>query len=153
MIENWLQRLSKEQQERVRQWGRVAAIVGSIVLFTTLGTLALAFDSLVTVRDTVQLQVGDVAPRDINAPRSLTYPSDVQTRQAQQDATGRVQPVYDPNPDVTREQIKLARAVTGYINEIRHDTYASLNQKVEDLLLIEVLTVSEDIWRDALNTS
>jgi len=151
-LSEWLENLPDEQEERIRFWVRRAIILGSIVLFVLLGTLALAFETLITTRSTIQLQVGDVVSRDILAPRSLAYSSDVLTQLAQQDAIQKVQPVYDPNPDVTREQIRQARAITTYINEVRHDTYATPQERIEDLLVIEDLTLSEDLWENIIST-
>jgi cyclic-di-AMP phosphodiesterase PgpH len=147
MFTAWLGRLPEKQQERVQY----LLVWGSLTLFVLLGTLALALDEIISADESLNLAAGDVATRDVLAPRSLTYESTVLTEQARQDAIERVQPVYDPNPDVTREQIRLAQQVTAYINEIRHDPYASADQRVGDLQLIERVSLVEDLWLDALS--
>jgi hypothetical protein len=151
MIERWFAWLPEARQEPARQLTHRAAILGSVSLFIVLGALAIAFPNLIESRDALRLEVGEVAPRDILAPHSLTYDSPVLTLQAQQVAIQQVQPVYNPNPDVTRDQINLARAITTYINEVRHDRYADIDQHIEDLLRIESLTVSDTTWEAAIN--
>ena len=47
----------------------------------------------------VNLEVGDLVPADIVAPRARTFPNDVLTEQARQDAADAVQPQYDFTPD------------------------------------------------------
>ena len=153
MLQQWLEGLPKEQRASAELWGRRSLVVGALTLFILIGTLALSIETLLEGQNTLQLQVDEVAPEDILAPSSLVYNSAVLTEQAQQEAIARVQPVYDPNPDVTREQIRFARNVTIYINEIRHDSYASQTQQVEDLLLINSLALEESAWGDILALS
>jgi len=139
--------LTKRDPEK---WRR-GAVAGAIIAFLMAGTLSLAFAPLVETRSTVQLQVGDVAARDIPAPRSLVYESDVLTEQAQQEAILAIEDIYDPNPDATRQQINLARQITTYVNEVRHDPYVEPDVLIEDLLVIDALTVSEDTWIEIIN--
>ncbi len=147
MIDFWLQRLPPERRQPIRKRLTRLVNMSAVALFVLLGTLALTADRLVAQQDQLDLRVGAVASEDILAPGSLTYNSDVLTQQVRQDAIERVDPVYDPNPDVTRQQIRLARNITNYINAIRHDIYASTAQQIEDLLLIEALTVNEEQWQ------
>ena len=144
-------RLRADQQARLEFWLRGVAVITLTGLFILLGTLALAFETLVSTQDSVQLAVDDVADQDILAPRSLTYNSEVLTEQARQDATEAVEPVYDPNPDVTRAQIRLAGAVKNYITEVRQDTYASDSQLLVDLSQIDTLSLDNFVWQSVLD--
>lgn len=146
------QQLLAAQPDHLQEWGQRVVVFAALLFFVVVGAFALALGDLIAARDTLQLKVGDVATRDILAPRSLTYDSEVLTEQARQAAIAKVEPVYDPNPDVTREQIKLARAVITYIDEVRHDSYADIGQKLEDLLLIEALNVADNIWEEVVTT-
>src|SRR5512143_435366 len=52
------------------------------------------------------LQSGDVAPRDMQAPRDSEYVSEVKTEDARQAAERAVQPIYTPpDPAIARRQI------------------------------------------------
>src|SRR5688500_17600575 len=141
MLPSWQENLSEAQAAQVSQWAK-RTMTGALVLaFILSGTLALAFDTLVSRENSVNLAVGDVATRDILAPRSLTYNSQIMTDQARRDAIEAVEPVYNPNPDVTRAQIRKAGNVKNYITQVRNDPYASDEQLISDLRAIEGITV------------
>lgn len=143
-------RLSLDHQAQFQVWARRLTVASAIVVFLLLGTAALSFETLFASGDRIDFQVGEVATRDVLAPRSLAYNSDILTEQEKQDAIDAVVPVYDPDPDVTRRQIRLAPAVTNYINEIRHDDYATEDHQIQDLNYLEDVSVSEMIWREVL---
>jgi len=80
------------------------------------------------------LNPGDVAPQDIQAPYSLTFTSDILTKQAIQDAQQNVAPVYLPDdPAIARKQIERLRTALNFISVVRFDTYATDEQKLDDL--------------------
>ena len=85
-------------------------------------------------RSSVAVQAGDVAPRDLQAPRDVEYVSQVRTEDARQAAERAVQPVYAP-PDATvaRQQIERLRTTLQYISLIRDDPNAAPAQKEADL--------------------
>ncbi len=150
MLPFFTNQLSPDQQARLEGWSRRLVIIGAIGLFIVLGTTALSFDPLFSADDSIDFEVGEVATRDVLAPRSLVYNSDILTEQERQDAITDVEPVYDPLPDVTREQIRLAPAVTAYVSEIRHDDYASEPQQIQDLRYLEDVAVEDNIWLEVL---
>ncbi|HXI45779.1 MAG TPA: HDIG domain-containing protein [Candidatus Acidoferrales bacterium] len=67
---------------------RLAAVAGALVLAMT---AILAVD----LSPRLDLQVGDLAPTDIKAPRALTFTNPVLTAAAQQEARDNVDPQYD----------------------------------------------------------
>ncbi len=76
------------------------------------GLLFVLISSLIlTVRfppnDNIErLQVGDVAPRDVLAPRRVTYTSEVETEAARARAEAAVAEIYDlPDASIARRQI------------------------------------------------
>jgi membrane-associated HD superfamily phosphohydrolase len=98
----------------------------------------LAFTSLVLPLalspEALPLQIGDVAPRDLQAPRDAEYVSEVHTEEARKAAEQSVAPVYAPaDPTIARQQIEKLRAALQYITIVRADTYASPEQKQADL--------------------
>src|SRR5258708_36922561 len=103
------------------------AILGIAFVATT--SVLIAYNALVPVEG-VELATGQVAPKDIIAPRSISYDSDVLTKLARQAASDAIQEVYDPpNPGVARQQMQLARHVLDYIDNVRHHSFATLLQQ------------------------
>jgi putative nucleotidyltransferase with HDIG domain len=70
-------------------------IAGAILVASM--TAILGIDLL--PQETLQLQVGDLAPRDITAPRAVEFESEVQTAAARQAARDAVLPQYDFSSD------------------------------------------------------
>jgi putative nucleotidyltransferase with HDIG domain len=93
------------------------------------------------------LQVGDVAPRDIQAPRDLEYVSQVRTDEARDAAEKAVQPVYTPpDPVIARQQIDRLDATLQTISGARLDPTATPDQKQAELAsLNDVKLKPEDI--------
>ena len=91
----------------------------------------------------VVLRRGQVSPADIRVPQQLTYVSQILTERAQEQAAARVEPVYDP-PDaqVARRQVERARQVLAYLDALRYDEYASIEEKEAMLEAIEGLHLS-----------
>ncbi|MDX1600821.1 MAG: HDIG domain-containing protein [Anaerolineales bacterium] len=116
-------------------------------------TAALAFP-LSQRQSTFGLEAGDVAPQDILAPYPLSYTSEVLTEEARQAAANSVSNVYDP-PDsqVAREQLDRLRAALDFIEAVRADENAEMEQKLEDLQAIESLELSQETARALLMLS
>lgn len=152
MIERWFGPTSEAQPQAATFWQQRGLAIGAGSLFVLLGTIFIALPTLLEAQERFTLEAGNVANRDVVAPYSLTFTSPLLTQDAQAVAIAQVQPIYDPNPDVTRQQIQLARDITAYVRAVRHDPYADLDQQVEDLLLIESITLGEGTWIAALNT-
>jgi putative nucleotidyltransferase with HDIG domain len=80
------------------------------------------------------LQPGEVSPSTFQAPFDLNYPSEVRTREAQEEAANAVAPVYtSPNPTIARHQIERLRAALQYITLVRDDENSTPEQKQADL--------------------
>src|SRR5690606_31673952 len=82
----------------------------------------------------------------ILAPRSLKYDSDVLTHARRDAEAAAVRPIYDP-PDlnVMREQVQLARDILDFIENVRYDDFATLDQQREDLAAITALTLDPPV--------
>lgn len=123
------------------------------VLFLVSAVLLVAYTALVP-SEQVTLAVGQVASQDIRAPISLTYVSDVLTALARQDAARAVRNIYDPpNFTVLRQQLALARNILNYIDNIRHDSFASKVQRVSDLEAIDTLSLDSMVYNAILSLS
>jgi membrane-associated HD superfamily phosphohydrolase len=100
------------------------------------------------------LIVGDVAPYDIHAPNGMTFTSQILTARQQDAAADGVQPVYSSvDTNIARQQLERLRNTLIYINSVRADTHASLDQKTNDLVAIDGIQLNHDIIRGILNLS
>jgi len=94
------------------------------LLFVTGATAILLFPIL-PIRSPYNLQAGDVAPEDIRAPRQITYVSLIETQEAREAARAAVADVYDPaDPRVGRQQVRRARQIMDFVQDVRADPYA-----------------------------
>ena len=127
------------------------------VLFAV-GVAAILIVPLFTA-DEISLQVGDVAPRDVKAPRNISYISEIDTEQARDEAERRVAVVYRPvDPGVSRQQVAKARQTIDFISAVRADTITPIVQRramlqsVPELSTLtpaqidNVLTLSDPVW-------
>ncbi|MDD2921654.1 MAG: HDIG domain-containing protein, partial [Anaerolineales bacterium] len=124
---------------RVLQVSLIAAV--SIVSFA-----ALIYP--LALRSTTQaVDVGDVAPLTMQAPRDIEYVSEVRTVESRKAAESAVQPVYSsPDPAIARKQIERLRAAMQYITSVRDDSELFAEKKKEKLVaLSDVRLKSETI--------
>jgi putative nucleotidyltransferase with HDIG domain len=78
----------------------------------------------------VFLDVGEVSPEDVRAPRSITYESALLRSDEQKRAESQVTPVYTrSDPAVARVQLDRARQVLDYLGSVNADQLASGAQK------------------------
>jgi putative nucleotidyltransferase with HDIG domain len=97
---------------------RLAFAIGVGLLTSVLLTVVLSVDLLPRVYD---LNEGDVAPVTIKAPRTITYVSQIRTREARDAAAGQVAPVIDLNRDVISQQARGLADLIQAVNAIRSD--------------------------------
>ncbi|MBC7262752.1 MAG: HDIG domain-containing protein [Chloroflexi bacterium] len=91
----------------------------------------------------LDLTVGAVAPRDIPAPRRISYESALLTQAERERAATAVGNVYTaPDPSITRAQLNRAREIVAYIDSVRHDDYAPPEVKARWVAEIPDLTLS-----------
>ena len=84
----------------------------------------------------VVLQPGEVAPRDIIAPREVTYASEILTAQRRDLAASAVADVYDPpEARVGKQRLAQASQVAAFVATVRADTYADSATKSQLPLL------------------
>ena len=118
--------------------------IGILFVLLACGTLIVPLGE--NQEENLDLQVGDLAPFDIVAPRSQTYISAIQTESAKAAAETSVSPIYDP-PDtrIARNQVAAARAALTFINSVRSDTRASDVQRRQDLTHLDSVSLSGEI--------
>ncbi len=127
------------------------------------GLLLLALVSIRPVNTSnLDLHIGTVAPLDLVAPLSLKFESEILTTQAREAAAGAVLPAYIPtDPGIARKQVDALRNAVTFISTTRADTFASFEQKLEDLALLDaaftrefaekVLLLSDEEWQAVMN--
>ncbi len=94
----------------------------------------------------VTVALGDVAQRDIVAPRQLTYISDVLTEQRRTLAANAVPDVYDPpQARVGRQQFTLSGQIIEFIASVRSDSLAGPELKAEYIKAIAKLDLSAQV--------
>jgi len=141
----------------VRSWTVTirAALLG--VLFVALSSLILML-RISPADEITKLRVGDVAPRDVLAPKHITYVSDIETEAARARAEAAVAEIYDlPDARIARRQVARARLILDYFDSVRADRYASPDEKrdliaaVNDLVLTDknivgLLSADDQTW-------
>lgn len=115
--------------------------------FLTLATVIVAFESLFPDQlDLAGLQEGDVATRDIYAPETRTFVSQVLTERLRQAARDSEPPVFNPaDLAIARVQSGLAVRILDFIDNVRRDIYASPEQRLNDLKQITALQLTDDV--------
>lgn len=82
----------------------------------------------------LSVDVGEVAPRNLQAPREVEYVSEVRTEEARAAAERSVAPIYtQADPSVARQQIERLRTALQYITLVREDVNSTPEQKQNDL--------------------
>ena len=91
------------------------------------------------------LKAGEVAPRDLPAPRAIEYVSEVRTEEAHQAASRAVAPIYaPPDPTIARRQVETLQGTLQYINLVRADSYATPEQKQADLAALSAAQLTPE---------
>jgi len=113
---------------------RIRVLQILLLVVVGLGTFALLTMPIGLRPTSVTVDVGEVAPRDLQAPRDVEYVSEVRTEEARQAAERAVTPVYSsPEPAIARQQIERLRAALQFIGLVREDVNSSAEQKQNDL--------------------
>jgi cyclic-di-AMP phosphodiesterase PgpH len=138
--------------DRWRSWGRRYALpifVGVLILGMT---MILSIDLPGSTQ--VEITVDQPAPNDIFSPRSLTYTSELLTRQAREQASRAVAEVYTPlDLGIGRSQLANARDMFAFIETVRADSSASTGRRLAYLQAIEGISFDEDIAQGILSLS
>src|SRR5512146_2894146 len=109
-------------QNRILIPARIRFLQTTLLVASGLLTFALLTFPFSLRPSSVTVDVGDVAPRDLQAPRDVEYVSEVRTEDARLTAERAVQPVYaPPDPAIARQQIERMRTVLQYVSLVRED--------------------------------
>lgn len=98
------------------------------------------------------LRVGDVAPRNLQAPRNFEYVSQARTEEARQAAEKSVQPVYtSPDPGIARKQIDRLTSTLQFISLVRLDTTSTAEQKQTELATLSDISLKAESIQQILS--
>jgi membrane-associated HD superfamily phosphohydrolase len=138
------------QTSQRRQNIILVLLLAGILIFTL---AALMIPNLSNKIDS-QISAGEVASREIVAPRSLTYTSDILTENQKEVAANSVAAIYSP-PDTTiaRDQLERLRATLAYINSVRADTFATNELKLTDLSALDEIDLDQETAQSILDLS
>lgn len=141
--------LLDEQVNEFRLWARRRGLV-LFLLTVTLGmTLILSYDLPGTGR--VDVAIDRPAPNDIFAPRPLTFTSNLLTSQAREQAARSQPDVYSSlDLAIGRAQLGQARDVFAYIDNVRSDSSAPLERRLEYVRAVEGIAISEGVAQGLL---
>jgi len=102
----------------------------------------------------LQLEVGQVAPFDLQAPTDTEYVSEVRTEEARLAAESAVPPFYTPpDPAIARQQIERLNIVLQVITSIREDQSITMEEKRTSLAALSDVRLDEETIKYLLGIS
>lgn len=136
--------------ESWRPWIRRYALPIFIIVLIVGMTMILSFD--LPGSDQIEVSVGQPAPNDIFAPRSLTFTSDLLTTQARDQAARSVAEIYTPlDLGIGRSQLATAREIFAFIETVRADSSATTAKRLEYIKSIGGLTIDDEVAQGLLS--
>ncbi|MEN8241207.1 MAG: HDIG domain-containing metalloprotein [Chloroflexota bacterium] len=117
----------------------------SLLIFAVLLSAASLLFPLANPTGTIPLVLGDVSTQDILAPVSLSYQSEVLTEQNRQAAADAIPAQYNP-PDtsIARSQVRQLHDTLNFINTVRSDAFATVEQKAADLAALQNINLTPE---------
>ncbi len=121
-----------------------ALAVLAAAFFILCCTLIIAFDDIfLGFNNIANLRLSDVPNEDIIAREEGVFTSAILTAQERQRALAEVSTVYyPPDPSIARQQRDLMEKILQYIDNVRADAYASLEQQIADMKAITTLQLN-----------
>ncbi len=125
---------------------RASTTVVAALFFALCCTLIVAFDDIfLEFNNIANLRLGSVPTDDIIAREERSFVSKILTEQERNNVLSHVPPVfYPPDPNVARQQRELTETVLTYIDNVRSDSYATLERQIADIKAITSLQLSEN---------
>jgi putative nucleotidyltransferase with HDIG domain len=116
------------------------------LIFVSASIFILIYQFVPTEEDIVDLELGDVAPRDILAPQQFEYVSEMRTEAEQRGKLDSVSAIYTkPDPKVARQQVDRLRKIFDFLEAVRADPYGSIAEKSEWVAAIPDLSLSDPV--------
>jgi putative nucleotidyltransferase with HDIG domain len=132
--------MKKTNPSARRKYYLAALLLASFLLTLTAVLVPLLQSSLSPVP-----REGEIAGRDFRAPRAITFSSQVLTDQRKETAERAVLPIYtSADTRVARRQLEQLRSTLAYINSVRADPFATLDQKLSDLAALDDILLKRE---------
>lgn len=132
------------EAKRTQRGAGLLLIVVVAIGFALCCTVIVGFDDLFQ-NATARLIIGSVPSEDIIAREEGIFVSEILTLQERADAVDQVSAVFDPpDPNVARQQRELTEKILVFVDNVRGDTFASLEQKIADIIQITPLILEGD---------
>ena len=121
-------------------------ILIAAVVFALCCALIVAFDDIfLDFNNVANLTIGSVPTEDIIAREEGSFVSAILTEQEREHVLSQAPPVYyPPDPTVARQQRDLTETILDYIDNVRGDSYASLDRQIADIKAITSLQLNEN---------
>ena len=131
--------------QRTETAARILLVLAAAVAFALCCTFIVAFDDiLLRFNSTANLGIGRVPTEDIITREEGSYISAILTEQERTKVLSQVLTVFSPaDPGVARQQRDLTEQILAYIDNVRADSYASLDQQIADIKAITSLQLVE----------
>jgi hypothetical protein len=143
------QAVSQVDKNRRQNIGLVFLLL-AIFVFILVGLMI----PYITTQIDSQLSSGEVASREITAPRSLTYTSEILTDAQKESAANSIAAIYSP-PDtsIARNQLESLRGTLAFSNSVREDSFSSMEEKLADLAALEDIDLDQETALSILDLS
>ncbi len=133
-----------EPDDRMQRLFRGSTLWIGSLLFALLLTAIFAIDFLSP--STIEIELGEAYPENLYAPGALTFVSHAETDQLRQQARDSIPDEYTAlDLNIGRQQRSKAQAIFNFIDVVKADLMASEEQKIESILLVEEISISEEI--------
>ncbi len=131
---------------------RRSLVIFAALCFAVISTIIVGFDDIfVGLNSVSSLSIGSVPSENVIAREDSTFTSEILTNQERENARAQVPSFFDPpDPNVARQQTQLTQQIIEFIDNVRNDSYATLDQQITDINQITALTLSEDTIRNLL---
>ncbi len=145
-LSNMLDERFNLDPRRTQSFVLFASVIAAAVTFALCCTLIVAFDDIFLEFNSVaNLSIASVPTEDIIAREERSFASEILTEQERNNALSQVPPVfYPPDPNVARHQRELTETILAYIDNVRGDSYASLERQIADIKAITSLQLNEN---------
>jgi len=130
--------------------------IGLVFLLLTIFVVILVglMIPFITTQIDSQLSAGEVASREIVAPRSLTFTSNILTEEQREAAANSIAAIYSPpNTSIARNQLESLRGTLAFITSVRDDSFASVEEKLADLAALEDIDLDQETALSILDLS
>lgn len=143
-----LERLEERSEVKLTRRQLLVAVGIAVLTGLALGLILAARVTLLgePAPTELELQPGRPSPSTILAPERVTFASALYTAQAREQAARAVADIYDPpDANVAREQVRRVARILDFVETVRADPYASLQEKADWVMAIPAMPVSREI--------